>query len=48
MAVPDVLLGERLAGASDDPITLRSTLSARGTNPLLSGAFLPRRRLAIA
>jgi hypothetical protein len=44
MAVPDGLLGERLAGRSADPQTLIAALQARGTNPLIVGAF--RRRAA--
>jgi AMP-binding enzyme len=42
LAVPDGLLGERLAGAAADPRQTLATLQTRGTNPLISGAFWPR------
>jgi hypothetical protein len=43
MAVPDGLLGQRLAGRSADPLALTAALQARGANPLIAGAFYGRR-----
>jgi hypothetical protein len=43
VALPDADLGQRLAGTAADREALRSGLQARGANPLLSGAFGPRR-----
>ncbi len=42
VAVPDGIIGERLAGAAGDPPALIAALQARGVNPLLSSAFRPR------
>jgi len=39
MAVPDALLGQRLAGRCADPPATIAALQARGTNPLITGAF---------
>jgi non-ribosomal peptide synthetase component E (peptide arylation enzyme) len=39
MAVPDGVIGERLAGAAADPDATRATLRACGLNPLVSEAF---------
>jgi acyl-CoA synthetase (AMP-forming)/AMP-acid ligase II len=45
LGLPDGLTGERLAGSSANPDTLRTTLEERGVNPLISDAFR-RRRIA--
>ena len=42
LAVPDGLLGQRLAGSAPDPQTVTAALRARGRNPLLAVAFRPR------
>jgi hypothetical protein len=42
VALPDALLGERLAGSTPDRASTESELQARGTNPLIAAAF--RRR----
>jgi hypothetical protein len=42
VALPDALLGERLAGSTPDRASTESELEARGTNPLIAAAF--RRR----
>ncbi len=39
MAVPNGLLGQRLAGRSANATTLIAALQARGINPLIAGAF---------
>lgn len=39
MAVPNGLLGQRLAGCSTNPQMLIAALQARGINPLVAGAF---------
>ena len=39
MAVPDALLGQRLAGRGADPQATIAALQARGANPLITGAF---------
>ncbi len=44
MTVPDAVLGERLVGGATDRDAIRAGLQARGVNPLVSEAFLPRRR----
>jgi hypothetical protein len=44
LAVPDALLGDRLAGSAADPEHLRATLEDRHLSPLISGAFRPRAR----
>jgi non-ribosomal peptide synthetase component E (peptide arylation enzyme) len=38
-ALPDGLLGQRLHGRAADPAGAAATLTARGTNPLVAGAF---------
>ena len=43
-ALPDALLGERLAGSAGDAETLAGELRAQGVNPLIAGAFRARRR----
>jgi len=48
MAVPNGLLGQRLAGRSVDPQTLTAALQGRGINPLITGAFSGRRRASAA
>jgi AMP-binding enzyme len=42
VALPDADLGQRLAGTSAHRDALRTDLQARGTNPLIAGAFQPR------
>ena len=42
VALPDALLGQRLAGASADRARLYAELDESTVNPLISGAFLPR------
>jgi hypothetical protein len=42
IAVPDADLGQRLAGTAADRAALRTSLQARGVNPLVSGAFKAR------
>lgn len=44
VALPDPLLGQRLAGAAADPAALAADLQARGANPLITGAFRVRGR----
>jgi hypothetical protein len=39
MAVPDALLGQRLAGNGADPQAIVAALRAQGANPLITGAF---------
>jgi hypothetical protein len=39
MAVPDALLGQRLAGRGADPQAIVAALQAQGANPLITGAF---------
>ena len=48
MAVPDALLGQRLAGRSPDPQALTAALQARGANALIADAFHRRRRPSAA
>lgn len=48
MAVPDALLGQRLAGRSPDPQALAAVLQARGVNALFVDAFPHRRRPSAA
>ena len=43
VALPDADLGQRLAGTAADHADLRARLQAQGANPLLTGAFAPRR-----
>lgn len=42
VALPDSILGQRLAGTAGDRNTLQAGLPATGVNPLISGAFRPR------
>ncbi|HLA21428.1 MAG TPA: hypothetical protein VJZ74_08210, partial [Pseudolabrys sp.] len=42
VALPDALLGQRLAGATPDRAATAALLHARGANPLIAGAFRPR------
>ena len=42
MAVPDGILGLRLAGAAPDRQAVYAALQARGVNPLIAEAFRPR------
>lgn len=47
-ALPDGLIGHRLAGSADDRVAIRRALSALGSNPLLVEAFRERRGRAPA
>ncbi len=42
VALPDAVLGQRLAGSASNPGALVRELQARGVNPLIAGAFAPR------
>jgi hypothetical protein len=42
--LPDALTGHRLAGNAADRAAIYAALAAQGVNPLVSGAFLERRR----
>ena len=42
VALPDALLGQRLAGSAPDRAATAAELQARGVNPLIAGAFRPR------
>jgi hypothetical protein len=44
-ALPDALIGERLAGSAEDAAALAAALRARGVNPLITGAFRARARI---
>jgi hypothetical protein len=48
MAVPNGMLGQRLAGQASDPLALRIALQARGANTLIAGAFRAHRRASAA
>ena len=48
VALPDALLDQRLAGSAPDRAATAAELEARGVNPLIAGAFRPRRRAASA
>jgi hypothetical protein len=48
VALPDVDLGLRLAGSAEHRDALCAKLQARGTNPLITGAFRPRRGIKAA
>jgi hypothetical protein len=43
IALPDAILGARLAGSAPDGEKIRSTLQGQGLNPLIAGAFRARR-----
>jgi hypothetical protein len=45
-ALPDALLGLRLAGSARVPAAVAAELAARGVNPLIAGAFRPRAQTA--
>jgi hypothetical protein len=45
-ALPDAFAGHRLAGAAPDRIAVQQRLETRGVNPLLYGAFHPRKPAA--
>ncbi len=47
-ALPDALAGHRLAGHAADRTLARQALDALGVNPLIDGAFLPRRKAEAA
>ncbi len=47
-ALPDALLGQRLAGSARDRAATAAELQARGVNPLIAGAFRPRGQLNAA
>lgn len=42
VALPDAMLGQRLAGSAGDREGVTAGLHARGMNPLIAGAFVPR------
>jgi hypothetical protein len=42
VALPDAVLGQRLAGHATDPAAIIRELQAHGVNPLIAGAFAPR------
>jgi hypothetical protein len=42
IALPDALLGQRLAGDAPDRAATAALLLANGANPLMIGAFRPR------
>jgi len=46
VALPDALLGQRLAGSARDGAVLAAGLQARGANALIAGAFRPRAKAA--
>jgi hypothetical protein len=48
VALPDVDLGLRLAGSTAHRDALRAKLQSGGINPLISGAFRPRRGIEAA
>ena len=43
VALPDAMLGQRLAGSAPNRATLQKELPARGLNPLIAGAFRMRK-----
>lgn len=43
LALPDAMLGQRLAGSAPDRVALPEELQARGLNPLIAGAFRMRK-----
>ena len=45
-ALPDALLGQRLAGSAPDPVTTAAQLLACGVNALVAGAFRAREKVA--
>jgi len=47
-ALPDALLGERLAGSAGDEAALTTELRSQGVNPLIAGAFRARQRASAA
>jgi len=47
-ALPDALSGQRLAGSATNRDDLRHALEDQGLNPLVSGAFVERRRVEAA
>ncbi len=42
VALPDAMLGARLAGGTRDPAAMIAALQAAGVNPLIANAFRPR------
>ncbi|MBI3704818.1 MAG: acyl--CoA ligase [Rhizobiales bacterium] len=42
VALPDALLGQRLAGATSDRVAMAALSQANGVNPLIAGAFRQR------
>ncbi|HVZ51049.1 MAG TPA: class I adenylate-forming enzyme family protein [Pseudolabrys sp.] len=46
VALPDALLGQRLAGSAGDPGALQDDLQRQGVNPLLAHAFRSRKQTA--
>lgn len=43
VALPDAHLGQRLAGSAQDRDATIAELQSRGVNPLIAGAFRPRK-----
>jgi hypothetical protein len=41
-ALPDALLGQRLAGSAPNRVATTAQLQTRGVNALIAGAFRPR------
>lgn len=46
LAIPDAVLGQRLAGSTRDGDAMMAEMQARGLNALIAGAFAPRRQAA--
>jgi hypothetical protein len=46
VALPDAMLGQRLAGSAGDRDGMVAALRARGVNPLIAGAFNERKACA--
>jgi hypothetical protein len=42
VALPEALLGQRLAGGAPDRAAIVSELQAQGANPLIAAAFCPK------
>src|SRR6185369_7067656 len=43
IALPDALLGQKLAGGGPDPGAIAAQLASSGANALVAGAFRPRK-----
>ena len=46
VALPDAMLGQRLAGSTSDSDAMMAEMQARGLNALIAGAFAPRSQKA--